>query len=49
MTYLADKDEDHPLASQQAASCIYRIALGPRSGWSPNLQTPGVKKPGVTH
>jgi hypothetical protein len=32
MTYLADRDTDHPLASLQAASCTYRIALGPRAG-----------------
>jgi len=32
MTYLADMDADHPLASLQAASCTYRIALGPRAG-----------------
>jgi hypothetical protein len=32
MTYLADTDADHPLASLQAASCTYRIALGPRAG-----------------
>lgn len=32
MTWLADKDADHPLASLQAASCSYRIALGPRAG-----------------
>ena len=25
-------DADHPLASLQAASCIYRVALGPRAG-----------------
>ena len=32
MTYLADRDTDHPLAALQAASCTYRIALGPRAG-----------------
>jgi hypothetical protein len=32
MTYLADTDADDPLASLQAASCTYRIALGPRAG-----------------
>ena len=32
MTYIADMDADNPLASLQAASCIYRIALGPRAG-----------------
>ena len=32
MTYIADRDADNPLASLQAASCIYRIALGPRAG-----------------
>jgi len=32
MTYLADTDADNPLASLQAASCIYRIASGPRAG-----------------
>jgi hypothetical protein len=32
MTYLADTDADHPLAALQAASCTYRIALGPRAG-----------------
>ncbi len=26
MTYMADRDADNPLASLQAASCIYRIA-----------------------
>ena len=30
--YIADMDADNPLASLQAASCIYRIALGPRAG-----------------
>ena len=32
MTYLADTDADHPLATLQAVSCTYRIALGPRAG-----------------
>ena len=32
MTYIADMDTDSPLASLQAASCTYRIALGPRAG-----------------
>ena len=32
MTYLADTDADHPLTTLQAASCTYRIALGPRAG-----------------
>lgn len=32
MTYLADLDPDNPLTSLQAASCTYRIALGPRAG-----------------
>jgi hypothetical protein len=32
MTNLADTDADHPLARLQAASCTYRIALGPRAG-----------------
>ena len=32
MTYMADIDADNPLASLQAASCTYRIALGPRAG-----------------
>ena len=32
MSYLADIDADNPLASLQAASCTYRIALGPRAG-----------------
>ena len=27
--YIADSDADNPLASLQAASCTYRIALGP--------------------
>ncbi len=30
MTYLADRDPDNPLTPLQAASCTYRIALGPR-------------------
>jgi hypothetical protein len=30
--YLADIDPDHPLTPLQAASCGYRIALGPRAG-----------------
>ena len=30
MTYIADVDADNPLASWQAVSCIYCIALGPR-------------------
>ncbi len=32
MTYLADIDADNPLRPLQAASCTYRIALGPRAG-----------------
>jgi hypothetical protein len=40
MTYLADTDADHPLASLQVASCTYRIALGPRAGQKvPGLRT----------
>ena len=31
VSYIADIDAD-PLASLQAASCTYRIALGPRAG-----------------
>jgi hypothetical protein len=30
--YLADIDPDNPLTPLQAASCTYRIALGPRAG-----------------
>ena len=30
--YMADRDADNSLASLQAASCTYRIALGPRAG-----------------
>jgi hypothetical protein len=30
MTYLAESDTDNPLASLQATSCTYHIALGPR-------------------
>ncbi len=32
MSYLADPDPDNPLTPLQAASCTYRIALGPRAG-----------------
>jgi hypothetical protein len=32
INYIADMDADNPLASLQAGSCIYRIALGPRAG-----------------
>lgn len=32
MSYLADLDPDNPLTPLQAASCTYRIALGPRAG-----------------
>jgi len=32
VSYLAGMDTDNPLASLQAASCTYRIALGPRAG-----------------
>jgi len=32
MSYLAELDPDNPLAPLQAASCTYRIALGPRAG-----------------
>ena len=32
MTWLAEADTENPLASLQAASCTYRIALGPRAG-----------------
>ncbi|MFN8751919.1 MAG: transposase [Betaproteobacteria bacterium] len=39
MTWLADTDADHPLASLQAASCTYRIALGPRAGQVLSLRT----------
>ena len=31
MTYLADIDPHNPLTPLQAASCTYRIALGPRA------------------
>ena len=31
-TYLAETDTDGALRSLQAASCTYRIALGPRAG-----------------
>jgi hypothetical protein len=31
VSYIADIDADNPLASLQAASCTYRIALGPRT------------------
>jgi len=31
MTYLAEADTDRALAPLQAASCTYRIALGPRA------------------
>ncbi len=30
MAYLADIDPDNPLSRLQAASCEYRITLGPR-------------------
>ena len=40
MTYLADMDSANPLASLQAASCTYRIALGPCAGQKvPSLRT----------
>jgi hypothetical protein len=32
MTYLAEADTDSALTPLQAASCTYRIALGPRAG-----------------
>ena len=32
MTYLANADRDRALTPLQAASCTYRIALGPRAG-----------------
>ncbi len=32
MTYLGEIDADHALTPLQAASCTYRIALGPRAG-----------------
>ena len=32
MSYLADIDADNLLRPLQAASCTYRIALGPRAG-----------------
>ena len=32
VSYFADIDADNPLRSLQAASCTYRIALGPRAG-----------------
>ena len=32
VSYIADIDPDNPLRSLQAASCTYRIALGPRAG-----------------
>jgi len=30
MSYLSELDPDNPLTPLQAASCTYRIALGPR-------------------
>jgi hypothetical protein len=42
MSYLADIDADNPLRPLQAASCTYRIALGPRAGQKVlSLQTTG--------
>jgi hypothetical protein len=35
MSYLADLDPDNPLTPLQAASCTYRIALGPRAVLTP--------------
>jgi hypothetical protein len=32
VSYIADTDADNPLATLQAASCTYRIAIGPRAG-----------------
>ena len=32
MSYLADTEAEHALTPLQAASCSYRIALGPRAG-----------------
>jgi hypothetical protein len=32
VSYIADIDADNPLATLQAASCTYRIAIGPRAG-----------------
>lgn len=32
MTWLAETETENSLASLQAASCTYRIALGPRAG-----------------
>jgi len=32
MTYLAEVDRDRALSPLQAATCTYRMALGPRAG-----------------
>ncbi len=50
MTYLADTDADHPLATLQAASCTYRIALGPRAGQKVlSLRTVAGRDEKITH
>jgi hypothetical protein len=42
MSYLTDIDADNLLRPLQAASCTYRIALGPRAGQKVlSLQTTG--------
>jgi len=52
MTYLADADADadNPLATLQAASCTYRIALGPRAGQKVlSLRTGDSRDEKITH
>ena len=45
VSYIADMDADNQLASLQAASCTYRIALGPRAGELKTIAT--IEEPAV--
>ena len=49
-TYLAETDTDGALRSLQAASCTYRIVLGPRAGQKVlTLQSlPGAARPSAS-
>jgi hypothetical protein len=46
-TYLAEADTEGALRALQAASCTYRIALGPRAGQKAELAKPAERSQGV--
>ena len=50
MTYLAEAQSGNALTALQAASCTYRIALGPRAGQKVlSLQTVSSRERKLTH